>query len=88
MSERLGLAAEVPTLELCMTMQWFPELEEAFRFVEWAWSNGELWLRGRLTLGKARYSAPTVADMQIYLENRDITNPDALARACIEAATP
>jgi len=139
-SARTGLAAEVPTLDLCHEMAGVPALLKQFSrsdkyaddgaYAQWhVYAKGDD-LEGDLVLryedarkykwfygGKrlnfyATYPAPTVREMLAWLEKlpytkvkphdtdfsvivvtglltyskRDITDPDAMARACIEAA--
>jgi hypothetical protein len=132
-SARTGLAAEVPTLDLCREMAAIPALAEAFKDSVWCWCEnmikGQLCQREILSgpilkdldrsLGLVRHSAPTVRELLAWLtkecrdkmgrtriicasgipeafcyiwpcdgidQRYDITDPDALARACIEAA--
>jgi hypothetical protein len=104
---RTGLAAEVPTLELCRDMAAVPALAEAFRKSSVCIDPSHdrpVHIRiggtaGSCAEAKMCYPAPTVREMLLTLkqirgvewpwaipETDDITDPDALARACIEAA--
>ena len=125
---RTGLAAEVPTLELCREMAAIPALAEAFKDAALVWWDNlefgiHLYLREEETTDGGD-PAPTVREMLEWLAgrdeyrrqipndsrlkgetpsvgntswavwvdtlttetSRDIVSPDALARACIEAA--
>ena len=124
MAARTGLAAEVPTLDLCREMAAIPALAEAFGESAVEWFHAEdvdfLVTRGtRVPIFPPSYRipAPLVSEMLAWLLairrgiNRgvadreyaerngeplmyigtdecraDITDPDALARACIAAA--
>jgi len=115
MSERLGLAAEVPTGELCGKMVVLSALAEAFRQSAFVWCHaGSLkYIADRHDPSVANADvlrpAPTVREMLTWLDGREVVvdcdteldelingrntnsllyDPDALARACCEAATP
>ena len=111
---RTGLAAEVPSLELCREMAAIPAFVEPFRETTLVWlDDGEhgIGLTERESVDED-IPAPTVREMLAwlrlelgsepvgydgcnhYIETWNgrqidldiITDPDALARACIEAA--
>lgn len=105
---RTGLAAAVPTLELCREMAAVPALAEAFKESALVWDvEVPFIVRRECQLIQAgRLPAPLVGEMLAWLKTRgatinqhfalwlpgvdfpmvDATSPDALARACVEAA--
>ena len=105
---RTGLAAEVPSLELCREMAAIPAFVEPFRETTLVWlDDGEhgIGLTERESVDED-IPAPTVREMLAWLKGKgtdlfgwtaevqsgewsvsyDITDPDRLARARIEAA--
>jgi hypothetical protein len=104
---RTGLAAHVPTLDLCREMAAIPALAEAFKNTPLTWwmlTQSEWGIVPRALMGN-NIPAPLCDEMLAWLDLQGyivqdsaihvgteyhavygITDPDALARACLEAA--